>query len=1009
MTAFEDHWVLLRVTVSGDSCSIRLTSEHNHPITVRNVSWKAPGQAFEPINERLREVVKRLPPRKENSPDRISLALFFQFPGLPPPSPWRREPVFDSLSDRIRRCVGPKLVQPIWYAPGKVRPPFSLPFKVLAVGAVASRAIRVTLGASWLRDPSVSTYGMRIESLPDPRHSELESYLREDPQDLLVVTDLKSASRVCRALPLKLRPRLVVSMETRPRVFSNIELPEGMAVVRVPVSKSVRWGPFLADLVDGLVHDLPIHDAVRAAIKLRDWPPRANRLLILGSAATNQQMRIRDALVSLQRDADQFVTKLPDPTRGDFLSALEGSDNPATIRAAFALRQRLEDASGETAMRIQSRLTGGGAGGISGPGRIATFRRPSLLQVRDEAAAARGLPQDFRNFERETSGLVPMARAAERLYRLKRWSEPSLGMFKNIATDPEMSRLLREHQDRAVDIGVQRLDTRPTLQALDTRTSLEAGRKYEIRVHVGNPLPDSIVVGERPPVVPLLPHPKDARGHLLEVAVQGKNFQVLSKATLPLRLPVFAGSAPIYFTVQAPVKAGKASLRVHLYYRNHLVQTYLLDALVTEREKTHSRNVVSASIVYSRLRRLTDVERVRERSLSIGVNSSNAATHEVIVKGTGVSGEVTLFPTTFNTEVGKFQTTLAGAMRDARNPRGSRIYPTIERGDNPPTSVSKLLREFADQGRNLYDAFFLKVAQESPALRKQLVKLQDSTASRIQVVRFDENFVFPWTLLYDFLLPDSQQATGPSDFCLGYVRDTSGKPMPCGHTATARKYCINGFWSVRHYVEELIGKGDDLDDAIPKPAAGAIRIVANASIGPVAQMKQGLSNLAGAQVVSGPEDETQLLDLLWQQPPQRPSVLVVLGHMEAAGRVEIVPSKHWLTMKGLIERGTRSAEAWSQPRPIVLLMACESVQSSVEVFNSFVSALHAAGAAAIVGTEAVVAGSLAAECAEHVTREMWGGSSLGEAMTGFRRKTLERGNPLAFVFHAIGNVDLKLA
>ena len=29
-------------------------------------------------------------------------------------------------------------------------------------------------------------------------------------------------------------------------------------------------------------------------------------------------------------------------------------------------------------------------------------------------------------------------------------------------------------------------------------------------------------------------------------------------------------------------------------------------------------------------------------------------------------------------------------------------------------------------------------------------------------------------------------------------------------------------------------------------------------------------------------------------------------------------------------------------------------------------------------------------------------------MTAFRRETLAKGNPLAFLFHAIGNVDLTL-
>ena len=74
-------------------------------------------------------------------------------------------------------------------------------------------------------------------------------------------------------------------------------------------------------------------------------------------------------------------------------------------------------------------------------------------------------------------------------------------------------------------------------------------------------------------------------------------------------------------------------------------------------------------------------------------------------------------------------------------------------------------------------------------------------------------------------------------------------------------------------------------------------------------------------------------------------------------------------------------------------------------------------AAAIVGAEAVVAADFAADCARELTEAMWGAkagagaskpATLGEAMTALRRSTLAAGNPLAFLFHAIGNVDLTV-
>jgi hypothetical protein len=50
----------------------------------------------------------------------------------------------------------------------------------------------------------------------------------------------------------------------------------------------------------------------------------------------------------------------------------------------------------------------------------------------------------------------------------------------------------------------------------------------------------------------------------------------------------------------------------------------------------------------------------------------------------------------------------------------------------------------------------------------------------------------------------------------------------------------------------------------------------------------------------------------------------------------------------------------------------------------------------------------AAGFASDVTQALWAGRTLGEALAHYRRRTLEAGNPLAFLFHAIGDVDLTI-
>jgi hypothetical protein len=57
----------------------------------------------------------------------------------------------------------------------------------------------------------------------------------------------------------------------------------------------------------------------------------------------------------------------------------------------------------------------------------------------------------------------------------------------------------------------------------------------------------------------------------------------------------------------------------------------------------------------------------------------------------------------------------------------------------------------------------------------------------------------------------------------------------------------------------------------------------------------------------------------------------------------------------------------------------------------------------------VIADRVAAKGAERLTQLLWSDKkSLGEAMTTLRRELLATGSPLAFVFNAVGSVDVAL-
>jgi hypothetical protein len=220
-------------------------------------------------------------------------------------------------------------------------------------------------------------------------------------------------------------------------------------------------------------------------------------------------------------------------------------------------------------------------------------------------------------------------------------------------------------------------------------------------------------------------------------------------------------------------------------------------------------------------------------------------------------------------------------------------------------------------------------------------------------------------------------------------------------------------------VEELMQQPGGSVTQVHPPANGQpIRLVADAGLPESIALGTDLTGDLGAgHVVSGPVQSAALLDLLFEKPDQRPALLILFGHHERLlqvpndlSRIRIDSAPEWLSDRDVSLRAQKEVAAWDQPRAVVLLSACASATSGVEALTDFVSAWSVSGASAIVGTECVVGAPLAARFARGFADRMWRQKhSLGRTMTELRAEMLASGNPLAFLFHAIGDVDLVIA
>jgi hypothetical protein len=635
-----------------------------------------------------------------------------------------------------------------------------------------------------------------------------------------------------------------------------------------------------------------------------------------------------------------------------------------------------------------------------------------------EGAAAKVMNTAL-DFTRESRGLGPLAEGVSTLLAVRKQQREFEAMLRAITANPVLVATLRATQKRALDVAVERLDTDPLLETVDTTGRLAAGKRYRLRAHIGNPLPGSVVV-DSAPIDPLLPDPEGKTGQTLEIAVQGKDFTVNQPSVQAVYLPYVGGSDFVYFTVRAPEKSGPAALRIGIYHNNQLLQSYVLKAEVGENEYGPGQTGVKVELEYSKSTNFTNLDDATHRLLSISANSDSSGTHRIAIKGDErARGEIQLFAGTYGKCMDAFRATLEQATRDPNRPGRGRIYPELKDGESPSEEVAEIFRTLAYQGSELYDAVLRKLELSgSTAMQKALVKVRETSGETIEIVRHDDNFVFPWTVLYDRDLAPPRLGVKPP-VCLGVKADSSS----CSHSPGENVVCVNGFWGVRHYIEERIGLGvrPDYDDIVRPKGYPPVRLIGPSDIDDTGTLETSLTKKLGNNgIACGPIDIHELVRMMWADPPERPAVLIVLGHLETkppkiAGepdrpRIVLVTDKQWLTRDDVIRAWKANIVRWEQPRTLVLLMACDSAATTVDTINNFVTALDSAGAGAVIGTECTVFSGLAARFARELTTGLAGtpGTKLGESITKFRRALVRSGNPLAFVFHCIGSADVRV-
>ncbi|HEX7316317.1 MAG TPA: hypothetical protein VF297_20595 [Pyrinomonadaceae bacterium] len=922
------------------------------------------------------------------------LPIFVEPPASNPGYAWEdiAKEMLRFLNVELERVEFVRLARRKWAE----RPPFRLPLRVLGVGVSGLAALQGIRSAPWYQNAETRAYGLHID-FADPL--EIAKELRKEARDIVVVDQdfieetLDAIGKLGRKF---VGPRLVIFLDNNPNLLyvTGFKLPPGMSLLWVPLEPHDDSISFIKDFILGIIHDQPLHEAAKVANARMRPGLTYPEALLFADPRSNQELRMSEAFAELRDEAAKL----------DLSTAVVDIES-------FIERLPPEQQEGELGRLLK----------------LAAGQRDLASPFID---GARSLSV---NFKRETWGLKPLAEMMARLATARNASNV-IAQLAAAMNDPVLFNILRNAQRRSVEVVLDYLDEESAYRPFSRYQELEPGARYRLGVYVGHRMENSLLTGVPPPLDPLLPEVEGQEGHDLQVVVYEKSFTLHTPRVRTLHLPPLGGSAPVHFELTAPLEPGPAELRIVIYYKNHLLQSFLFEGEIGPTATPNSRPV-RVGLEYTRTERFTNLEVLKGRELSIGLNQNpDGRTHSLFLYKDEVAAQpITLDNLAVRNLLDKFRLILEEATyyTDSLGDKVERFTDGSKPGTPEWEVFETTVRGLADLGRDHYLNFISNPAKGE--MEKKLDEVKRSAGKTIQVTRHDQNLAFPWAIMYDYRLPTKVTGAAPAPLCLGQpFADAPATPprlaRGCPHNPHRETYCIQGFWGVRHSIEQIIDKeGTDVvnEVEIPPQRKGiclATSIDDASATGLATELQDAIKD---SVVELTPDDD--IYTMLWDS-GQRPAVLIVLGHLErndlmgepSGPRIMLFPRAKWTKAEAIPESGwLRDVEIsdwksqyhrWdAQPLPLVLLLGCATHAVELGAVNDLVKAFSYAGAGAVVGTECTTFSSLAARFAREVTEKVWVEKrTLGQAVLDFNQALITSGNPLGFVFSCFGNVDLKL-
>lgn len=531
--------------------------------------------------------------------------------------------------------------------------------------------------------------------------------------------------------------------------------------------------------------------------------------------------------------------------------------------------------------------------------------------------------------------------------------------------------------------------------------ALAANTLYHLGVNIGAPDPRGHVEGEQPEVPAQIIAALVASGEEVVFRLDSEEFLLLEREKRAA-LSTARTTDDLYFRLVTPVQTGRCRLRLGVYVRENLVQSYQIFAHIAPVEGEIPAGAAKgwwSRCEYTLSADLTNLDALERRRVCIWAGDGRADTQRVglAIDGFDLGELPPINVALINGAFAEYRQILGDSCYDHQT--AQYLYDPSTHQPLDSRTFEEGMKNMAEIGRRLYLHLF-----GGQTVAEKLKSLEHNHAGPlvIQIARLNLDMTFPWAVLYDrpFRFHPARNR-----ICDRFVNDDGCRNV-CPHQNDRFVVCPYGFWGFRYIIEQPLRPPNEYSSVVIALPGDALQL--HLTFGPDLGLSYAHAQVALTIVGSRPST-------LYGDPRVSPAAKNTDALLDALSKGMTlayfychggnVGQRQWLQIgendplfPDYLEEELRTVWKQNKSAPLVVLNGCHTAKYTPNTFLSFIHRFGALGAAGVIGTEMPIHEYLGRYFGEFFLQRFLKGDPVGQIIYDFRLDLLKRRNFLGLMY-----------